>query len=681
MRAWQHVALAIACLFALPLAAVALDRTFPPNLSRLAPSPVVEDRHGAMLRAFETSDQQWRLAADPDRVSPNYLRLLVAIEDKRFWHHPGVDPAAMLRALGQLVTHGRVVSGGSTLTMQVVRLLEPRPRTLRSKVIEMARALQLEARMGKHDILAAYLTLTPMGGNLEGVRAGSLAWLGKEPKNLSDAETALLVALPQAPHANQPNAHRERAERARDRVVALARVDGLLDSEAARAALAAPLPTTRRPLPRLAPHLAEKLVADGPTNAPIRTALDASTQAAIEAVLRQTLDALPRPVNVAAIVADWHTGEILARAGSGDYGDARRSGAIDMTRTLRSPGSTLKPFIYGMAFDGLLAHPESLVRDEPTRFDDYAPHNFDGGFHGDVTVRHALQASLNLPAVVTLQRVGPIAFAARFRDAGLPLSFDDDSVVPSLPIALGGAGITLERLVTAYAALADGGRVKPLIERTDIVLPARAETRLLNRAGADAVVDILAGMPPPKGLATRSGGIAYKTGTSYRFRDGWAVGFDGTRVIGVWMGRADGGTCITCVGMASAGILFRLFDQLAPVPLAPRTLTPMFAGPAPPSLARLTAAAQTPRSSDPRITFPLPGAQLLVDDASPDVALTVDGGQRPYSWVVDGRPLASRGFTRAADWHPDSEGFATLTVTDATGRSDAVHVRVVRRGG
>ena len=634
-----------------------------------------------MLRAFETTDQQWRLAGDPDRVSPNYLHLLVAIEDKRFWHHPGVDPVALLRALGQLVTHGRIVSGGSTLTMQVVRLLEPRPRTLRSKAIEMARALQLEVRMSKREILAAYLTLTPMGGNLEGVRAGSLAWFGKEPKTLSDAEAALLVALPQAPRATRPDAHAARAARARDRILALAHEAGILDAASARAAAATPLPGARRPLPWIAPHLAERLVADDPTTTPIRTALDATTQASVERVLRQSLDALPRPVNVAAIVADWHTGAILARAGNGDYSDARRSGAIDMTRALRSPGSTLKPFIYGMAFDGLLAHPDSLVRDEPTRFDDYAPHNFDGGFHGDVTVRHALQASLNLPAVVTLQRVGPIAFAARFRDAGLPLAFDDDSVVPSLPIALGGAGITLERLVTAYAALADGGMVKPLIERTDLEPASQPRARLLNRAGADAVVDILAGMPPPKGLATRVGGIAYKTGTSYRFRDGWAVGFDGTRVIGVWMGRADGGTCVTCVGVASAGILFRLFDQFAPVPLAPRTLAPVFVAPPPPALARLTAARDAPRRSDPRITFPLPGAQLLVDGGAPDVTLAVDGGKRPYAWVVDGHPLGNRGFARTADWHPDSEGFTTLTVTDATGRSDEVHVRIVRRGG
>ena len=673
--------LALALLSAVALVAVALDRAFPPDLARLALSPVVEDRHGAMLRAFETADQQWRLAADPDRVSQNYLGMLIAVEDKRFWQHPGVDPLALVRAVAQIVTHGHIVSGGSTLTMQVGRLLEPRPRTLRSKVIESFRAVQLETRMSKHDILAAYMTLTPMGGNLEGVRAGALAWLGKEPRMLSDAEAALLVALPQAPRAARPDAHPARALGARLRVLTLAAHAGVLDAAALRAAAASPLPTTRKPLPRLAPHLAERLVTDAQgAPAPIRTALDAPTQAATERTLRVALDELPRPVNVAALVADWHTGEILARAGSGDYFDSKRSGAIDMTRAFRSPGSALKPFIYGMAFDGLLAHPDSLVRDEPTRFDDYAPHNFDGGFAGDVTVRRALQASLNLPAVIALQKVGPVAFAAHFRDAGLPLAAPDDAAPPSLPMALGGVGITLENLVTAYAALADGGAVKPLIERTDTLPTARPEARLLERAGADAVVDILAGMPPPKGLGPRAGRIAYKTGTSYRFRDGWAIGFDGARVIGVWMGRADGGTCVTCVGMASANLLFRLFDQLAPAPLPPRTLAPVFAGPPPPALARLAPTTRAPHADDPRIAFPLAGARLLVDGETPDVRLTVEGGRRPYRWLVDGRALDSRAFSREAAWRPIGEGFATVTVTDASGHSDAVKVRLVRRG-
>ncbi len=650
---------------------MALDRLCPPDLSRLASSPVVEDRHGAMLRAFRTADGQWRFGVDGAAVSPNYLRLLVAVEDQRFWRHPGVDPLALVRAAEQFVVHRRVVSGGSTLTMQVARLLEPRPRTLRSKLIEVFRALQLEERMNKPAILEAYLTLTPMGGNLEGVRAGSLAWFGKEPRTLTDAEAALLVALPQAPRASRPDTRSARAKQARDRVLALGARDGVIATSALPAERAAPLPARRLPLPFLAPHLAGRLTAGPPA---IRTAIDGRLQAEIERTLRQQLEALPHPVNVAAIVADWHTGEILARAGSGGYFDAARHGMVDMTKAVRSPGSTLKPFIYGMAFDTLLAHPDSLVPDEPTRFDDYAPRNFDGGFHGDVTVRHALQASLNLPAVVTLKRVGPVAFAARFREAGLPLTFTDDAVTPSLPVALGGVGITLEQLVGAYVALADGGAIKPLIEHYEVSAKPPG-TRLLGRSAADAVVDILAGMPPPRGVATRAGRLAFKTGTSFRFRDGWAVGFDGARVVGVWMGRADGATC-ACLGAAAAGILFRLFDDMAPQPLPARVLSALFAGPPPPALVRLTPAIDAPHDA-PRIAFPLAGAHLLVGQGSPDVALSVSGGHRPYRWTVDGRPLDSRAFAREASWRPAETGFSTISVSDATGHSDEIKVRVV----
>jgi penicillin-binding protein 1C len=682
----RRVAVAALCTAVVALAAMALaaDRVFPPDLSRLRPSPLVEDRHGVMLRAFPTADGQWRLPVDPASVSPNYLRLLVAIEDKRFWHHRGVDPLALLRAAWQDATRGRIVSGGSTLTMQVVRLLEPRPRTLRSKLIEAFRAVQIEARMSKAEILRAYLTLTPMGGDLEGVRAGSLAWFGKEPRLLSDPEAALLVALPQAPRSARPDAHPARARLARDRVLALAVDAGVLDPASARTSREAALPLRRHRLPFLAPHLAERLLAADPARTgPIRTALDARLQGDLERVLRDTLNDLPSPVNLAAIIADWHTGEVLARAGSGAYRDARRHGMVDMTLAVRSPGSALKPFVYGMAFDGLLAHPASLVRDAPTRFDDYAPRNFDGGFDGDVTVRRALQASLNLPAVIVLQRLGPVAFVDRFREAGLPLAFAAPDVAPSLPVVLGGVGLTLERLVTAYAALADGGTLKPLVERLGSGPPGEPRGTLMRRAAADAVVDILAGVPPPHGFASRTGPIAYKTGTSFRFRDGWAIGFDGDRVIGVWMGRADGASCAGCVGAASAAILFRLFDLLPPRPLPARSLAPVFAGPPPAALARLGPAASAPQiegtlTGAPHIAFPLAGSRLLVDATAPEVRMAVEGGTRPYRWIVDGRAVPSLPFSRDAAWHP-SEGFATVTVVDAHGHSDEVHVRIVDR--
>ena len=403
-------------------AAVLLDRRYPIVTRRLAESStVVADRRGMPLRIFTTPSGLWRLPVDPDTVSPTYLRLLVDIEDKRFAVHPGVDPLALGRAVLQRLERGHVVSGASTLTMQVVRLLEPRPRTLRSKLIEIARALQLEVHWSKRQILAAYLALTPMGRNIEGVRAGSLAWFGKEPDHLSDAEAALLVALPRDPTRLRPDRSGQMAEAARARVLRRAAADGVLPDGALASALAAPMPASRHPMPILAPHLGERLARLEPAGAHVVTTLDGKLQEDAERVLAQALHELPRPLTLAALVADWRSGAVLARVGSADYHDARRAGAVDMTRAVRSPGSTLKPFIYGMAFDGLLAHPGSLVRDAATRFDDYAPHNFDGTFTGDVTVRQALQASLNLPAVLTLRRLGPVVFTERFKAAGLDL--------------------------------------------------------------------------------------------------------------------------------------------------------------------------------------------------------------------------------------------------------------------
>ena len=682
-RGWGWAA---AIVTVLGVAAVLADQAYPLDLSRLAvTSAVILDGKGATLRAFKTPDGQWRLPVGPDDVAPGYVRLLTAIEDRHFALHPGFDPLALVRAVGQRLTRGRVVSGGSTLTMQVAKLLEPRPRTMRSKLIELLRAVQLEAHLGKAGVLRAYMTLAPMGGNLQGVRAGSLAWFGKEPAELSDAEAALLVALPQSPTQLRPDIAPDAALRARDKILTRGGRVGVLEADAVRVARITPIPIRRQPLPVLAPHLAERLAPDLPNGGMLPTTLDAGLQRGVERVLKQAMSDLPRPVNLAAIVADWHSRAVLARAGSADYFDASRSGMVDLTRAVRSPGSTLKPFIYGMAFDNLLAHPDSLVRDEASRFDDYAPHNFNGGFNGDVTVRQALQSSLNLPAVITLQRLGPVTFTEAFKNAGLPLVFDDPSAPPGLPVALGGTGATLETLVAAYAALADGGMSLPLLERPNQIADPVARS-LLQRSGADAVIDILSGMPPPEGFAGKGGRIAYKTGTSYRFRDGWAIGLDGSRVIGIWMGRADGGTCTSCVGLAAAGILYRLFDLLPPDPLPARSLSPVFTEPPPPALVRLKPVMADAAPDAPRITFPLDASKLLVDppqdgqqpSATP-VKLSADGGTKPYRWLVDGKPVDSQPFARQTLWHPIGEGFSTVTVVDAEGRSAEAKVRVTLR--
>lgn len=645
-------------------------------LDRLA--TLVVDRDDRILRAFPAADEQWRLDLGAVPISPNYLRFLVAIEDRRFERHPGVDPLALGRALLQLAATGRVVSGGSTLAMQTAKLLDPKPRTGMAKAVEMLQALRLTWARGRPGVLGAYTQLAPFGGNLVGVRAASLVWFGKEPTGLSDAEAALLVALPRAPESLRPDRHPEAARRARDRVLDRLEAIGLLTAEAARAARAAPVPSSRRDMPLFAAHAAERLRALTPEARLIRTTLDRSLQEGVERVLRRSVDELPPPIEIAAVVVDRRTGAVLAYAGSAGYLARGRSGMIDHGRALRSPGSTLKPFAYGLAFDDGLAHPATLVRDAPRRFGDYAPENFDRGFSGDVTIREALRLSLNLPAVTVLDRLGPVSFSRRLADAGVELRAADGAAPPGLPIVLGGVGTTLLDLAAGYTALAGDGRIRALRWRPDPVPPA--PTRLIGPEAAAAVRTILAAAPRPAGLAAADRPLAFKTGTSYRFKDGWAVGFDGAHVVGVWVGRADGGSCRACNGLGGAApILFRLAALLPPAALDPGPApdSALAAVVPPPALVRLEPGPDpSGPGRRPVLRFPPDRARIALDPGSPGVPLDVDGGSRPYLWLVDGRPLGGPTTRGKVIWRPAGPGWSEIEVIDAQGRSDRRRVRI-----
>ena len=394
-------------------------------------------------------------------MDPRFVQLLIAYEDRRFSRHPGVDPLAVVRALTQWAASGRVISGASTLTMQVARLLEPRPRTVWSKGLEMLRALQLEAHLSKNEILELYLTLAPYGGNLEGVRAASLAWLGKEPRQLTDAEAALLVVLPQAPSRLRPDRHPERARAARDKVLRQGVKRGVLAEHEASLAMRDAVPDARRPFPFHAVHLADRLFATR-SEASVRTPLEASLQIRAEALAAAHAARAGPEAGVAVLVAD-HRDAMAVRAwvGSPDYLSNRRLGAVDMVRAIRSPGSTLKPFIYGLAFDRALAHPDTRVMDAPRHFGNYAPDNFDRRYRGLVTMAEALRWSLNIPAVAVMDRLGPHRFTHALEAAGVPVSLPPGER-PGLAVALGGLGLTLETLVTLYGALGSDGRVRPL---------------------------------------------------------------------------------------------------------------------------------------------------------------------------------------------------------------------------
>ncbi|MGE3709470.1 MAG: penicillin-binding protein 1C, partial [Hyphomicrobiaceae bacterium] len=540
-------------------------------------SVTVLDRHGQLLRAFTTPEGLWRLPVEPSDVDKRYVAMLLAFEDRRFQSHFGVDPLALGRAAVQLIIHRRIVSGGSTLTMQVARLLEGEyAHTPTAKFRQIIRAVQLEHRLSKKQILRLYLRLAPFGGNLEGVRAASLAYFGKEPKRLSVAEAALLVALPQSPESRRPDRFAKAARRARDRVLGRAAAAGVISQAEAARARRVPVPTRRAEFPKLAPHLAETEVAKRPGLSVHRLTLDRDLQASLQQLARNHAHANGDRLSAAILVVDNRSGEILAHVGSSDYFDERRLGAIDMTSAIRSPGSTLKPIIYGMAFEGGLAHPETLIEDRAVRFGGYAPRNFDDEFHGTVTMREALAASLNIPAVRLLNRIGPARLVARMRRAGAD-PIVPTSEEPTLAIALGGLGLRLEDLARLYTALARGGDPIDLVHvmhraakpasaaasRTPANAAGHRNNRLLTKVAAWYVTDILKDAPPPANAP--AGRIAYKTGTSYGYRDAWAVGYDGHHTVAAWIGRADGSSTPGLTGRgAAAPILFDAFQRLAP---------------------------------------------------------------------------------------------------------------------
>lgn len=644
-------------------------------LPPLAPatSTVVLDRDGALLSAFTVADGLWRLPVAASAVDPGYLRQLLAFEDRRFRRHPGVDPLALVRAALQSIRHGRIVSGGSTLTMQVARLLEDGPTgTATGKLRQIRVALALERRLDKDAILGLYLTLAPYGGNLEGVRAVSLAWLGKEPRRLTPAEAALLVALPQAPEARRPDRAPAAARAARDRVLARAVRAGALSADEAAAARTEAIPTARRPFPALAPHLAARLAAAHPQATTIATTLDAGLQARLEALVADRARGLGDAISGALIVADHRTGAILARVGAADRLDTGRGGFLDMTRAVRSPGSTLKPLVYGLAFESGLAHPETILDDRPMRFGAYAPQNLDHQWLGPITARTALQASRNLPAVALLDAVGPAQLMARLRRAGdspvLP-----PGAAPGLAIALGGVGLTLEDLVRLYAALANRGQPVALFDTPGAAhaLPSP----VLDPIAAWYTADILAGTPPPANGA--AGRIAFKTGTSYGHRDAWAIGFDGAHVIGVWFGRPDGAAVPGALGLeAAAPALFDAFARLSPTPVPlpppPAAALTLATAALPAPLQRFRPRGATDLEGGPEIVFPPDGARVdlgLAHGAGQSLAIRLGAGAPPFRWLVDGTPLAVDPFARQAEWRPDGTGFVDLTVIDATGRA------------
>lgn len=637
-----------------------VDATVLPPLDH-AVSTEVRDRHGNLLRAYTIAEGRWRLPVTLDAVDPSYLRMLIRYEDKRFTTHHGVDPIAMMRAVGQAVRHGRVVSGGSTLTMQVARLLEDGSTgRWAGKLRQIRVALALEKKLNKDEILTLYLNHAPFGGNIEGVRAASYAYFDRPPRLLTAGQAALLVALPQSPEARRPDRFPANAAAARDMV--LARLGSTAPAE--------PIDQVRYPLPQVAPHLTDRARNADPSASQLTLTLDRDLQRGLERLASDAVSGRSDNVQTAIIVADHQSGQILASVGSSAYNADGRGGFLDLTQAARSPGSTLKPLVYGLGFDRGLIHPETMIADRPTDFDGYAPQNFDGLYRGELRVRTALQQSLNIPAVAVTRALGPHHLMAGMRRAGAHPELPGGA--PGLAIALGGVGMTLQDLVQLYAGIANAGQAVPLY--WNAALPPNDQgAHIMNRAAAWHLADILQKTPRPRGV--KGAGIAFKTGTSYGHRDAWAIGFDGRHVVGVWMGQPDGTPVPGAFGGdLAAPVMFASFARIKP------TADPI--GP-PPHETLIVPTAQLPRhlqffgkthelqQTVPNISFPPNGAILEGDR----LTLKVRDGQAPFVWLANGQPVA-RTHRNQVDIAAPGIGFSSLTVIDANGKSDQTRIQL-----
>lgn len=675
----RRILRAAAVLVAVLVSVIALDRLFPPPLERLeAVGSVVRDRDGRVLRAFPVEDGKWRLAARLDSIDPDFIDALLAYEDARFYRHGGVDGQAVLRAARQNLGQGRVVSGASTITMQLARLLEPRPRTWLAKIQQALRAIQIEARLDKQDILEAYLTLAPYGGNLEGVRAASWAYFGREPDDLTPEQIALLIALPQSPEARRPDLRPDAAIAARGRVLDRLAALGHVDAGQARDAAQDPAPQ-RRAFPANAWHVAEQLAAQASAGRETVSTLDHTLQTVLEEYLAESLPLGDEHAQIAVLVVETESRAVRAAVGSASR--ERAGGWIDLTDRPRSPGSTLKPFIYGLAFDDGLAAAGTRIADLPRRFAGYRPDNFDRRFRGDVTISEALQHSLNVPAVTALDGVGARRFSAALDYAGArperPRTAGRDD---GLAVALGGAGLSARQLAVLYGALGDGGRALPLRWTEDAPVETAAYA-VLSEETSQELIEILRRAPHPAGrmpahLARSAPDIAFKTGTSYGFRDAWAAGVSGGFTIVVWTGRADGAPREGMTGREVAlPLLFRTAD------LAHSLLSDVaygfdeteFEAPDTP-----VALGQFQADPAPHILFPPDGAEVWSDREGRGFVLAGQGASS-LAWYADGLPVI-RNAAGDPVWYPDGEGFFEISAVDARGRETQSRVRIRTAG-
>jgi penicillin-binding protein 1C len=529
-------------------------------------STLVFDGKGRLLRAFTSSDDMWRVRTSLQDISPVLRKFQLAYEDRWFYWHPGVNPLALVRAAGQNLARRRIVSGGSTLTMQIARMMEPKGRTWWNKGIEVLRSIQLEQRFSKRKLLEIYYNIAPYGGNIEGVAAAAWLYFGKEPSQLSFGEAALLTALPNSPTRLRPDLYPQRAGKARDKVLGIVYRRGLITKAEYREALAETLPSKRQGLPLNAPHFALEMLRNYPGDARIYSTLNRRLQLMVEDLLQSHIRQLRNDQisNGAVVVIDNRTHELLAAAGSASFFDAAASGQVNGYLAPRSPGSALKPFIYALGFDQGVISPRHYLEDVPIDFrGGYSPENYDRKFNGIVSAKEALERSLNVPAINLLRMLDDYGLYPLLRKAGFSTIAPEDHY--GLAIALGGCEVNLLELTALYSALANRGEYRLPRMRRDQT--EREAIRLFSPGAAYLVTEILTEVARPDLPAcwefTSLPRIAWKTGTSYGHRDAWSIGYNTRFTVGVWVGNFSGEGKPGIIGAeAAAPLLFDIFNKV-----------------------------------------------------------------------------------------------------------------------
>jgi penicillin-binding protein 1C len=536
-----------------------------PLPDRIEYSTVVTDNKGEVIHAFLTHDQQWRMRTDLTEISPLLRKTIVEKEDKYFYYHPGVNPVAMLRALGRNILALRRTSGASTITMQVARSLEPKRRTYWNKLVEVFRAFQLEWKYNKDQILQLYLNKVPYGGNIQGVKSASLLYFSKNPDHLSLAEITALSVIPNRPSTLVMGKHNALIVVERNKWLRRWAKEGVFTPKEIEDALAEPLMATRGVVPDLVPQLALKLKTSG--RDVIHTTIDLNTQLKIEKLVKdysRTL-ALDNIRNAAVMVLDNQTHRVVSYIGSADFHDSADGGQVNGAASIRQPGSTLKPLLYGLCIDAGLLTPKMTIADVPVNFDGYAPENYDQKFNGYVTMDYALGHSLNIPAVKSLKALGKDVLIRKLAACGFQ-QIDKDRNKLGLSMILGGCGATLEEMTGLYSIFANDGRWRaPIYTLDDTVAGDR---KILSPAATYMINDILSKVTRPDFPVNWTSTvhlpkIAWKTGTSYGRRDAWSIGYDRRFTVGIWVGNFSGvGVPELSGANVATPLLFTIFNTI-----------------------------------------------------------------------------------------------------------------------